>query len=92
MSPAEEIKLKKLQQMCYSKVGHRTILSAQYALDEMTRIPNSGLLVIYPCPICKLFHIGKNKRLEDDKSKQSLLHNTWSVTNSDSSIDLPMEE
>lgn len=68
----QEKNLKRLQKMCYSKTQHRSKLSAEYALDEMTRLPDSAKLVIYPCPICNQFHIGKQndyliKKLKEDE-------------------------
>lgn len=89
----QERNLKKQKAMCDSKVGHRSMLSAEYALDGLKRTPNSGKLVIYTCPICGLLHIGKNnKKKKDEHIKQTLHHNSSVSTFNVGDNDLPMEE
>lgn len=94
----QEKNLKRLQRICYSKVPHRSTLSAENALDQMTRLPNSAKLIIYTCPVCKQLHIGKQndylikKLKEDDNFKQSLLPNLGDIVNSDRNSNLSMEE
>lgn len=91
----QEKNLKRLQRMCYSKVPHRSKLSAEHALDQMTRLPNSAKLVIYPCPICNQLHIGKQndfliKKLKEDEQNINNL-NSNPIDDSVNTI-LPMEK
>lgn len=94
----QEKNITRLQKICYSKVPHKSRLSAENALDQMTRLPNSVKLVIYSCPVCKFLHIGKQndylikKLKENEDFKQSLLPNLGDIVNSDRDSGLTMEE
>lgn len=89
----QEKDLDKLKKMCYSKVAHKSMLSAEYALDQMVRLPNSARLTTYICPICGDIHIGKtnkflSKILQDASNKQSVFHhNSRDVDTTNSSSD-----
>jgi hypothetical protein len=50
--------------MCYGKIKHKSMLAAQYTLDQMNG-KDSHLLEIYPCPFCQGFHIGHNRKKEN---------------------------
>lgn len=51
---------KRLKNECLGKTAHKTMSSAQYALDNMER--NHGHdLEIYKCTFCKFYHIGHAK-------------------------------
>lgn len=69
----------RLNRICLSKVAHRVRIAADYALDEMHRLPHSAKLHIYTCPVCGLFHIGKtsdyflSKQKEDEYNTKNIL-------------------
>lgn len=94
----QEKNLKRAQKICYSKIPHRSRLSAENALDQMVRLPDSSKLLIYTCPICGLLHIGRQndyltkKLKEDDKSKQNFDNNSSDIITINGSINLSMEE
>lgn len=78
----EDKRLDKLKRICLSKVAHKHKLAAEYALDEMVRLPYSAKLDIYTCPICGLFHIGKaseyqRKKYEDENGKDIPDNNSY---------------
>lgn len=65
----------RLRRICLSKVAHRYMTSAEYALNEMVRLPNSVKLHIYTCSICGLFHIGKMSDYQSKKEKEESKQN-----------------
>jgi hypothetical protein len=66
-----EKETERLKRVCLSKVAHKYLLSAQYALDRMTTLPNSIRLHIYTCPVCLFFHIGGTSDYQLKKNQRN---------------------
>lgn len=76
----------RMKAMCLSKTKHTSMLAAQYALDNMVRLPHSGKLNIYTCDYCGALHIGKEpkkKRYEQDNSSNGITDSDINNNHSD---------
>lgn len=51
---------------CFGKIGHKSKLSAEYAMDSFNG-KRSAILEVYECEFCGCYHIGHNKKHELDK-------------------------
>lgn len=60
----EEIELR--QKACWGKTKHKSMLAAEYVLDQHRNEPH---LCIYRCPYCKFLHLGHSKFNPNGKPK-----------------------
>lgn len=57
-------RLESMKKACFGKIQHKSMLAAQYYLDNLGHRDKANLN-IYKCPYCHFYHLGHNKKKKD---------------------------
>ena len=61
------------QKGCLGKIGHKSRLAAEYAMESFTG-KRSAIMEVYECKFCGCYHIGHNKKHELAKFNKRKKH------------------